>query len=357
MNKLNIAILYGGESQEHTVSSISANSIYKHINRDKYIVHLIGITKKGCWFYQPNVKTKNGSIQIIEDEKNLVSTIPGRGLFLEKTKLNIDFIFPILHGTFGEDGTVQGLIELLHLPYAGSSVIGSSVGMDKIIAKRVWDNCGIPIVPFYELNKIDLNSDNLIKADILNDLEKKLNYPLFVKPVNAGSSVGASKAINKTELIKAIKLSFKFDNRIIVENYINPREIECAVIGNENPKAFFPGEIISTHEFYDYDAKYNDPAGALLNTHADISKEIAKNIINYAITAYKSIMSEGFARVDFFIDKDSGAIFINEINTIPGFTNVSMFPKMCESAGIEYSILIDKIIGYGLERFNKKLSI
>jgi len=350
MNKLNIILLYGGESGEHIVSTISAYSIYKHINRDKFNINIIGITKSGKWFFQSKIKTDNNRLLIIENKKDLISIIPGEGLYLNSKKLSIDFVFPVLHGTYGEDGTVQGLLELLHLPYAGSSVIGSAVGMDKIIAKRVWESCNIPVVPFVEIYR----TENKNYDTEISELESKINYPMFVKPVNAGSSVGASKAKNRTDLIKAIKLAFEYDTRIMVELCINTREIECAVIGNNEVIGFKPGEVISNHEFYDFDAKYNDSNGAELTTEAILTEKESKTIIEYAKTAYSAIMAEGFARVDFFIDKNSGTIYINEINTIPGFTNISMFPKMCEAGGISYPNLIEKIIQLGISRDHAK---
>ena len=348
--KMTVAILYGGKSSEHLISCISACSLYNHIDREKYEPILIGITKENRWFYQPHPTIKDNALCINDDKENRLFISAGEGIFLSNKKLKIDFLFPVLHGSYGEDGAIQGLFELLAIPYAGSGVIGSAIGMDKIIAKKLWQTAGIPVVDFYELSIDSINDTELHKAII-----SKLGLPLFVKPVNAGSSVGCSKVNNTNEFNVAINSAFQFDSRIIIEKYINAREIECAVIGNNKTTVFTPGEIKALHEFYDYDAKYNDPSGALLEINATLPQKQSDLIKEYAIKAYKAILAKGFSRVDFFIDKESQEIFINEINTLPGFTSISMFPKMCESGGISYKKLISQIIEYGIESHANKI--
>lgn len=347
---MNVAILYGGKSSEHHISAISANSLYNHIDKNLFKPILIGISKENKWFYQPTALTDGEALTISESKELELFIAPGDGIYYQNKKIDIDFIFPMLHGSYGEDGAVQGLLELLPIPYAGSGIIGSAIGMDKIVAKKLWQAEGIPVVEFCELSFSDTNYQSCYENIIA-----KLGLPLFVKPVNAGSSVGCSKVTNKEELTTAVTKAFKFDSRIIIEKYIEAREIECAVIGNVTPLAFTPGEIKSTHTFYDYDAKYNDPNGAKLEIQADITNQQCETIKKLATKAYKTILAKGFSRVDFFIDKNSSEIFINEINTLPGFTSISMFPKMCEASGIAYKDLISKIIDFGIQKYNEKL--
>lgn len=354
---MNVAILFGGESGEHEVSCLSAYSVYRHIDRMQFTPLLIGITPSGEWFFQKEVKIKGEALLIEEKEENRIFLAPGVNFFCNNEKLPIDFIFPILHGTYGEDGTVQGLLELLHLPYAGSGVIGSAVGMDKVLAKRIWQNSAIPVVPFKEIAFSQIKEkikEQIIEPDFLKKITADFPFPLFVKPVNAGSSVGASKANDEKELQKAIIEAFHYDSRILIEQFIQAREIECALLGNDSPEAFEPGEIKASHEFYDYDAKYNDPQGATLEITAELDQTTKKRIQELAKKAYSAIEAKGFARVDFFIDKKKNEIYLNEINTLPGFTAISMFPKMCEASGIPYQELITKIIKLGIDQFQEK---
>lgn len=354
MKKHNVVILYGGQSGEHDVSLMSAASVEEHLNKDIYNIHLIGITRKGLWFYQKNYQNTNNSLGIIENQNLLVSLTPGKGLSVSGKILDIEFIFPILHGTFGEDGTMQGLLDIVGIPYAGSGLDGSYMAMDKEYAKIIWEREGIPVVPFISVKKYDYVS---APDNIKSIAEKKFSYPLFVKPVKTGSSVGVSRIENSEEFHNGVKNAFRYDHKILIEQAVDAREIECSIIGNDNPEIFSLGEIAPSHEFYDYDAKYLDPEGAKLIIPADINTELSCKIKNIAKKAYLALNIKGFSRVDFFLDKKNGEIMLNEINTIPGFTKISMFPMLCAHDGLEYSDLLDKIFNYGLESHKEAESL
>ncbi len=357
MDKKNICILYGGKSGEHEVSMLSAASVISHLDRGLYEITAVGISKAGRWYLQPEATADvdaGRDLSITADENLLAYIAPGAGLFCEGRKLDIDFVFPVLHGTFGEDGTVQGLLELADLPYAGSGVSGSSIGMDKEIIKKIWMAAGLDTVPCRSLN-IDLYSgSDFSLTDFASELENEYGYPLFIKPARAGSSVGISKADDYTEFSDAVIKAFKFDSRIIFEPAVDAREIECSVIGNFTAEAYLPGEIAPTHEFYDYEAKYIDENGAALIIPADIPEELIERVKDTAVRAYLEAGIEGMARVDFFIDRKTGKLLLNEVNTIPGFTSISMFSKMCEAGGLPYSNMLDKLIALGEERFNSR---
>lgn len=354
MIKRNIAILFGGKSGEHEVSLRSASSVEKHLDKQKYNINLIGITKQGLWYYQNMYNNTNESLEIIENEINLVSLIPGKGFYVNGINLNIDFIFPILHGTFGEDGTMQGLLELMDIPYAGSGLDGSYMAMDKEYAKIIWEREGLPVVPFKGIKHHEYNNNN---KSIIDDVVRKFGYPLFIKPVQAGSSVGVSRVDNENELKPAIDKAFKYDEKIIIEPAVDAREVECSVIGNNSPIAYSLGEIAPSHDFYDYEAKYLDPNGAKLIIPAPIEENESNRIKEIAKKAYLSLNLKGFSRVDFFVDKKTSEVKLNEINTIPGFTNVSMFSMLCAQDGLDYTNLLDKIYEYGMERYNERKSL
>lgn len=360
MNKKNICVLYGGKSGEHEVSKLSAASVAKHLDPDKYSILMIGISKTGKWYYQCDaLKNLNaaGSLEIIEDAAQLVSIAPADGLSAGGRKLEIDFVFPVLHGTFGEDGTVQGLLELADLPYAGAGVLGSSVGMDKEIIKKIWVSEGLETVPFASVNSEQAAAADFSTDDFAAGIEKRFGYPVFVKPVRAGSSVGISKADTPSELAAALKLAFRFDSRVMIEPAVDAREVECSVVGNGIAEAFAPGEVAPTHAFYDYEAKYIDENGAALIIPADLSPEMIEKVKEIAVKAYSSAGVEGMARVDFFIDRKSGKLLLNEVNTIPGFTSISMFSKMCEAGGLNYPELLDRLIALGEKRFKIRESL
>ncbi len=310
--KIKVGVLFGGKSAEHEISLVSAKNVINALSKKKYKVTPVKINKDG--------KFRLDSVK------------------------NFDVIFPVLHGPFGEDGSMQGLLKVAGVPFVGPSVLGSAVGMDKDVMKRLLRDAGIPIGKF-----ITLRAGEKVE---FNQIKRELGMPLFIKPANMGSSVGISKAKNEIEFKKAIEEAFKFDTKIIVEEFIEGREIECAVLGNEKPIASIPGEIVAGQEFYSYDAKYIDTTSHS-EIPAKISKEIAKKIQKIAIEVFKALDCEGMGRVDFFLKKN-GQIFVNEINTIPGFTNISMYPKMLEASGIPLGRLLDTLISLAIERFKRE---
>lgn len=353
MKKLNIALIFGGKSGEHEVSLVSATSVYKNIDKDKYNVFTIGITKEGKWLYYEGSEEniKNGKWVDLANKNVGINLVPSGnkevGILFEDGRIEkIDVLFPVLHGPYGEDGTIQGLFEISQIPYVGCGVLASSVGMDKLICKKVFSQIGLPQVNYTYTSKWAFNIDS---EKELNDIESKLDYPIFVKPANMGSSVGISKATNREELLKGIEEALKYDNRIVLEQGIDAREIEVAVLGNDEVKASIAGEIKPGKDFYDYEDKYINGV-SVCEIPANISEENMENIRNMAVEAFKGIDGKGLSRVDFFIDKNSGEIFINEINTLPGFTSISMYPKMWDATGLPYSQLIDKLIELALNR-------
>ena len=351
MNKLNIALIFGGKSGEHEVSLVSTASIYKHIDKDKYNVFTIGITKEGTWmYYEGSENIKNGNWVNLANKKVEVNLVPSGnkevGIIFEDGRVEkIDVLFPVLHGPYGEDGTIQGLFEISQIPYVGCGVLASSVGMDKLICKKVFSEIGLPQVNYTDTSRWAFNMDS---DKELNDIEAKLSYPIFVKPANLGSSVGISKATDREELLKGIEEALKYDSRIVLEQGIDAREIEVAVLGNDEVKASIAGEIKPAKDFYDYEDKYINGASTY-DIPANISEENMENIRRMAVEAFKGIDGKGLSRVDFFIDRNSGEIFINEINTLPGFTNISMYPKMWEATGLPYTQLIDKLIELAID--------
>lgn len=352
MSKLNVALIFGGKSGEHEVSLSSTASIYKHIDKNKYNVFTIGITKDGRWMYYEGSEEniKNGQWENLANKNVEINLIPvGNrevGIKFEDGRFEkIDVLFPVLHGPYGEDGKIQGLFEISQIPYVGCGVLASSVGMDKLVCKKVFSQMGLPQVNYTYTTKIIFNNNT---EEELNKIEKELDYPVFVKPANLGSSVGISKTTNREELLNGINEALKFDSRIVLEQGVYAREIEVSVLGNEEVKASIAGEIKPAKDFYDYEDKYINGASTY-EIPAKISDADMKNIRNMAIDAFKGIDGKGLSRVDFFIDRKSGEIFINEINTLPGFTNISMYPKMWEATGLEYSNLIDKLIELAID--------
>ena len=352
MEKKRLAILFGGRSAEHEVSVDSANNIYKAIDKAKYEVVIIGIDHKGEW-YLYNKKDLNNLIDPDkkEDYFEKLAVIPGKNdsqfYNLEKNKYEkkVDVIFPVLHGPYGEDGTIQGLIKNIDTPFVGAGVLASAIAMDKAVMKRLLYEEGINTADYQIIKgKKNIEVDKIIK---------KLGLPLFVKPANLGSSVGVKKVSKKEELINAIDYALKFDNKVIVEEFINGREIECSVLGNEKTDASLPGEIIPQDDFYSYEAKYINEKGAVLSFPAELSDELTKKIKEISLKVYKSLLTEGMARVDCFL-KEDGEIIVNEINTIPGFTKISMYPKLWEISGLSYSDLINHLIELAFARYEKE---
>lgn len=345
-NKINVAILFGGKSAEHEVSVQSAKNIFDAIDKEKYETTLIKINKKGEWFL---CEDKNCFLKEEDSKKNKITLNPecdGEALLEAGEKIKIDVVFPILHGPFGEDGTVQGLFKLANIPFVGAGILGSAIGMDKDIMKRLLKEALIPVGKYLVFSE---------KSRVLQYKEviKELGEPLFVKPANMGSSIGVSKVNNKTEYEEAIKLAFDYDLKVIVEEFIKGREIECSVLGNNNPKASLPGEIVPVFGFYSYEAKYLDEKGARLEVPAKIDSEVVKKIQELAIKTFQALSCEGLGRVDFFL-KENGEIIVNEINTLPGFTKISMYPKLWEESGTTYMDLITRLIELAIERFKKE---
>lgn len=358
MRKIRVGILLGGRSAEHEVSLQSAKNVIEAIDRNKYEPVPIGITKKGEWVVFDDslfLQYESDPAKIcLLPPKTRVSLTPWKSnnqlVSLSSTPISLsslDVVFPILHGPFGEDGTIQGLLKLMNIPFVGASVLGSAVGMDKDVMKRLLRDGNIPITPF------EVVYDHQKRKISYKELSKKFGKTLFVKPANLGSSVGVSKASNEKEFTQAIQNAFLYDRKILIESFVKGREIECAILGNEDPKASALGEIIPQDDFYSYKAKYIDENGALLKVPAELSQKVVSKIQTVAIQAFQILGCEGMARVDFFLT-DKNEIIVNEINTIPGFTKISMYPKLWEASGISYTSLINKLITLAIERHRKE---
>jgi D-alanine-D-alanine ligase len=349
-----VAILFGGKSAEHEVSLQSAKNIVGAIDKEKYNVVLIGIDKQGKWLLNNNSHSflnprSPKSIKLSKSGDSIALVPHGKGEIVNfsnpKNKLTVDIAFPVLHGPFGEDGTIQGLLKLAGVPFVGAGVLGSAVGMDKDIMKRLLRDAKIPIAKF-----LVFKDTNIIKFE---KVVENIGLPFFVKPANLGSSVGISKVKSKKDFRKAITEAFRYDRKILLEEYINGREIECSILGNDSPIASVPGEVITNNEFYSYKAKYIDENGAVLEIPAKLEKNVIKKIQNLAIKTFETLSCEGLGRVDFFL-QNNGEVIVNEINTIPGFTSISMYPKLWEASGMSYTNLIDKLILLAIERFEKE---
>jgi D-alanine-D-alanine ligase len=352
-----VGVLFGGRSGEHDISLQSAASVIKALDPTKYEILPIGITREGHW------RVGSGAVQLLPQVLAKGSPVtpsvdPSGPKFLQLSKgatapisrPEIDVVFPMLHGTFGEDGTVQGLLELADVPYVGAGVLASATGMDKDVMKRLFRDAGLPVVPWELILRSDWESQPGV---VRKRIEKTLRYPLFVKPVNMGSSVGISKVHNRRELAAALNLAAEYDRKILVENGIDAREIECSVLGNDHPQASVPGEVVPVNEFYDYEAKYLKE-GSDLVIPARITARQAKQVREIAVHAFQALDCAGMGRVDFLLDRKSGKIFLNEINTIPGFTSISMYPKLWEASGLPYPQLLDRLIEFALERHEAK---
>jgi D-alanine-D-alanine ligase len=384
MKRLRVGILFGGRSGEHEVSLLSAASIFKAIDRKKYDVVPIGITKEGRWLTELHAErllhgekdearhlragdpeATPGAAVLEHGESVLVPPVPAsssgqssiipfdtaKPAVAAKRAIDVDVIFPVLHGTFGEDGTIQGLLDLAEIAYVGSGVLGSAAGMDKDLMKRLFRDAGLPMVKHVTILRSQWEDS---PKRTRKQIENALKYPVFVKPANLGSSVGISKAHDSDELGPAIEEAAKYDRKIVIEQGVGgkkqkAREIECAVLGNDDPKASICGEIIPAKEFYDYDAKYIDEGSKLL-IPAKLSRKQQKQVQEMAVRGFQACDCCGLARVDFLMDPVSEKIYINEVNTMPGFTSISMYPKLWAASGIEYPKLIDRLIQLGLER-------
>ena len=375
MKKLRVGVIFGGRSGEHEVSIASAASIIKHLDRARYEPVPIRIGKDGRWSLADKVPTSISAAEVIEQARleGARPARPGREahfvahpgedtvLAIERsgaaagseggsatiTGVGLDVVFPVLHGPYGEDGTVQGLLELANVPYVGAGVLGSAVGMDKAVMKTLFAARGLPVGRYATVLRPEWDRS---PRTVASQLETHLGYPMFVKPANLGSSVGISKARSVVELDAAMDLALQFDRKIVVEAAVpNAREIECAVLGNDDPEASVPGEIVSSREFYDYEAKYLDEGSKAL-VPAPLAPGQVAEIQRLSVEAFKAVDGAGMARVDFLIAGQTGTIFVNEVNTIPGFTTISMYPKLWEASGLPYAALIDRLIALALER-------
>lgn len=354
-----IAVLFGGRSGEHEVSLESAASVFSVLSPEKYHIIPIGIDHSGVWWMGEGIReTLSAREQPTTQRFQQVTFLnqPGdQSLYaINGGKLTavttIDMVFPVLHGTFGEDGTLQGYLDLIGMAYVGAGVLGSAVGMDKAIFKDVMRAHNIPVVPSLTVTRKDIRADINI---ILDEAERQFSYPIFTKPANLGSSVGITKCKNRSDLLEGIMDAARYDRRILIERGVDAREIEISVLGNEQPRASVPGEVVPCDEFYSYDAKYIDGDSALL-IPAPLDEEIASVMRETAVRAYKAIDCAGMARVDFLLEKATGAFFLNEVNTIPGFTKISMYPKLWEASGLNYASLVDELISLALDRSSER---
>lgn len=353
--KIKLGLLYGGKSAEHKVSLQTALAVIKAIDFNRYDVYPIFITEAGKWLIGDKLTSPVATVETLQ-----VSDQSANGLLsLIESKLDekegnrpFDMIFPLLHGPNGEDGTVQGLLEVLEIPYVGNGVLSSSAGMDKVIMKNVFAEAGLPQVTYVSCTRSEWENN---ETAMYEKVEAAMNYPIYVKPANLGSSVGISKCMDRQELEKAFKEAFQYDRKIIIEEGVVAREIEIAVLGNDDPRCSVAGEIVPKTDFYDYEAKYEDGSTALI-IPAEMTDEQYNELKEMAITAFKSLDCSGLVRADFFLTED-GQAYINEVNTMPGFTPFSMFPLLWKQSGIDYSELIEQLIQLGKERYAEKQQI
>lgn len=360
MKKIKVGVLFGGQSAEHEVSLISARSVVAAIDQSKYEISLIGITHQGQWLLAQD-QSKALSYKTVDEQTLPAVTLDYTGTdrqlmynqngVISEAITDLDVIFPVLHGPHGEDGTVQGLFELANLPYVGCGVAASALAMDKLLAKQAFMAAEIPQTDYYGYK---VHQWQHSESAMIEKIETQFAYPVFIKPANMGSSVGITKAHDKGELVKGIKLAFKYDLKIIVEESAQGfREVECAILGDEHPRASVVGEILPGKEFYDYETKYIDDKSKLI-IPADISPGASEKVRSLAVKAFQAIDGSGLARVDFFVSQDNQTVYINEVNTMPGFTPISMYPKLWQASGIEYAELIDQLISLGINKSKQK---
>jgi D-alanine-D-alanine ligase len=356
--KLRVGVIFGGRSGEHEVSLRSAESVINAMDKSKYEIVPIGITKEGRWLMSANAAALLPDAVMASNSHQQVAIIgdptrQGLTRLDERERISsepLDAVFPVLHGTYGEDGTIQGLLEMAGVPYVGCGVVASATGMDKVIMKQLFERAGLTLIEYdwFLRSTWEETPDAIIKR-----ISRSLGFPVFVKPANLGSSVGISKAANRNELSDAIDDAARYDRKVIVERAVNGREIEVSILGNEHPIASLPGEIITGHEFYDYEDKYVDTTSRT-EVPAKLPKKIIDRIQREAIRAFQAVDGSGLARVDFFVERGTNRVIINEINTMPGFTSISMYPKLWEASGIAYSELIDRLIELAIERHADK---
>ena len=358
MEKLRVGLLFGGRSVEHDVSIVSATSILAALDKSRYAVSLIGVDPGGRWHLAPANENSGILGEVLQEAQVFLPAAPGETTLAPAVGGNplgelgrLDVVFPIIHGRGGEDGSLQGLLELAEIPYVGSGVLSTALQMDKDFAKRILADAGLPVTPWVTFSGAVLDRDGLRAA--AEHAETEIGFPVFVKPANSGSSVGISRAENIPELIAAIADAQRYDRKVIVEASVDAREIEVAVLGNDTPEASVPGEIRSTGTFYDYDAKYRDAATELI-IPAELEPEETETIREMAIAAYQTLDAEGMARVDFLVEKGTNRLYINELNSLPGFTSGSMYPKLWEATGLPYAALLDRLIELALERHDRR---
>ncbi|MBI4517123.1 MAG: D-alanine--D-alanine ligase [Deltaproteobacteria bacterium] len=360
MRKLRVGIICGGRSSEHEISLRSARSVVQALDRGRFDLTLIGIDHRGRWHRLEEARflqITSGELTALPEggAEVLLPPVPGDGTLVESgqppaTLEQLDVIFPVLHGSFGEDGTVQGLLELADIAYVGAGVLGSAVGMDKDVQKRLLRDAHIPIVPFATV----LCHRWSVAPHEATAAAAALGYPVFVKPANLGSSVGVSKVKREAELARALALAFEYDAKVLIEKGVEARELECSVLGNDCPEASLPGEVCPQAEFYSYEAKYVDEQGASFVIPASLSPEQTAAVRTLAVRSFQTIGCEGMARVDFFLERHSGALYVNELNTIPGFTAISVYPKLWEVSGLPYTALISRLVDLALERHQRR---
>jgi D-alanine-D-alanine ligase len=378
VKKLRVGVIYGGRSGEHEVSVASAAAILRHLDRARYEPVPIRIEKSGRWVLADKPPATLSAAEVIQQQRpeaarparavreaHLVAYPSGEAMLaIERlsapdseqqstrvTGLGLDVIFPVLHGPYGEDGSIQGLLELANVPYVGAGVLGSAVGMDKAVMKTLFEARRLPVAPYLTLTRHGWHQNSGAAASRVSDT---LGYPVFVKPANLGSSVGISKVRSAADLDEAVALAFQFDRKIVVEAAVPAaRELECAVLGNDEPQASLPGEVVPSREFYDYEAKYLDESSKVI-IPAPLPPTQVETIQRLSLEAFAAVDGSGMARVDFLMDGESGQLFVNEVNTLPGFTTISMYPKLWEATGLSYGELIDRLIALALERHAEK---
>jgi D-alanine-D-alanine ligase len=372
--RLRIGVLFGGRSGEHEVSLQSARAVMAALEEAGHDVVPIGVTRQGRWLVSGDPlhalssgdaagersvtmlpePGRSGLVPVVSGQLSVASadeplTTDHRPLTTASVG-SLDVLFPVLHGTFGEDGTVQGLFELAAVPYAGAGVLGSALGMDKVVQKTLWRGMGLPVVDFVSLKRRDLETD---LGGVISRIEVAIGYPCFTKPANLGSSVGVSKTRNRAELEAGLQVAARYDAKILVERGVDARELECGVLGNDEPIASVVGEILPGADFYDYRAKYLDTGSQAL-IPADISPDLADEVRRMAVAAFKAVDAAGLARVDFFLERGTDRLYVNEINTMPGFTEISMYPKLWQASGLSFSELVTRVAELGIERYTER---
>lgn len=351
--KLTVGLVYGGKSGEHEVSLQTAFAVMNSFDFDKYDIVPFYISKQGSWKVGETLTAPYSHVEelkLANATENMSAALNAVFSGISGSEKTVDVMFPLLHGTYGEDGTIQGMFEMANIPYIGAGVLASSAGMDKVVMKKLFAEAGLEQCEYCYFN---ISSWKRQSHELIVEIEDKLGYPVFVKPANLGSSVGISKAVDKESLVKAIDFAFRYDTKVIVEEFVDAREVEVGVLGNDDPEASVPGEIVSSGEYYDYAAKYTDGKSQML-IPAPVDPEVADVLRESAIAAFRAIEGSGITRADFFLRRSDGKILINEVNTMPGFTPYSMYPLLWRETGVSYRALLDRMIELALERFNFK---